>query len=132
MKILYTVLIALLLLTACSNEPQPEPIAQIIGQCGNSDISIRDIKGKKRDDGFMLAQVIGYNDSSEYQLLESRIVWFDKDGFKIESILSKYKEVPAHAKQPFYINEVSPNTKAKTFRVYIRKNEEIICNKQSN
>ncbi len=132
MKIILSALSVLLLLTACNEGPNPDPIVKVIESCGSSNISISDIKGRKKDDGFMKAQVIGYNSSSDYELLESRIVWFDRDGFKIKSLLSKWKTLPAYAKQPFYINEISPNTKAKTFRVYIRKNEDIICNKQSN
>jgi len=132
MKFVLATLASLLLLVGCNDGPKADPIVKVISQCGNDNISVSDIKGRKKSDGFMKAQVTGYNSSSDYELLEYRIVWLDRDGFKIDSILSKWKTSPANAKQPFFINGISPNTKAKSFRIYIRKNEEIICNKQSN
>jgi uncharacterized protein YcfL len=132
MKIVISVIFSLLLFSACANDPYPNPIVKIIDGCGTNSISISDVKGKKRDDGFLKAQVIGNNNSNDYHLLQYRIVWEDKSGFKIESILSKWQTLSVYANQPFYINGISPNTKAKTFRIYIQQNKEVICNKQSN
>jgi len=123
----------LLVLTGCNKSPEPnDQIVKIVSSCGNHSISISDIKGRKKSDGFMQAQVIGLNSSDSYEKLEYRVVWFDKQGFKIESILSKWKSIPAFANQPFHINAVSPSTKAKTFRIYIKNEGETICDKQYN
>jgi len=130
MRLIISSLMALLFLNACSSEVKPEQIVKVINGCSSSNISIMDIKGLKKSDGFMKAQVKGYNNSSSYELLEYRIIWLDGDGFKIESILSKWISIPAYGEQAFYINAISPSTKAKTFRVYIKKEKEVICNQQ--
>ncbi|MCW8895241.1 MAG: YcfL family protein [Sulfurimonas sp.] len=131
MKLIILIILAMFTLSGCNKSAQPsDAIVKIIDKCGDGSISISDIKGRKKSDGFMNAQVIGENSSSNYQVLEYRIVWLDKDGFKIESILSKWKSIPAYADQPFYINATSPSTKAKTFRLYIKRDKEVICDKQ--
>ena len=126
-----------LLLVGCATSSSPEPkgdsVVNVIKQkCGNNEIVIKDIKGRKRPDGFMQVQVIGESNSNTYQRLEYRIIWFDKQGFTIDTILSKWRVIPAYAHQPFSINVVSPSTKAKTFRLYIRNEKEIICDKQDD
>jgi len=128
---------SLLLLGGCAASSSPKPkgdsVVNVIQQeCGNSEIIIKDIKGRKKPDGFMQVQVIGESNSNTYQRLEYRIVWFDKNGFTIDTILSNWRVVPAYAHQPFSINVVSPSTKAKTFRLYIRNEKEIICDKQDD
>lgn len=120
-----------LIFGGCAKEPKMnDSIVKVISNCGNSDIVVSDIKGRKKSDGFMQAQVIGENRSDSYQLLEYQVIWFDKEGFKIESILSKWQTVPAYANQPFQINATSPNTKATTFRLYIKSQKEVICEEQ--
>ena len=130
MKLIGLTLLTLIVLSGCNQSPEPKnAIVKVVNGCGNSDISITDIKGRKKSDGFMQAQVIGENSSSKYQALEYRVVWFDKAGFQIESILSNWKKAPAYENQPFHLKATSPSTKARTFRLYIRQDKEIICNK---
>ena len=130
-------IVSSLLLGGCATSSSPQPkdnsVVNVIRQeCGNSEITIKDIKGRKKPDGFMQVQVIGESNSNTYQRLEYRIVWFDRQGFMIDTILSNWRVVPAYAHQPFHINTVSPTTKAKTFRIYIRNEKEIICDKQDD
>jgi len=133
MKLIGLTVFVIFILTGCSKSVEPDSsIVKVIDGCGNSDINIIDIKGLKKADGFMQAQVIGENSSNSYQVLEYRVVWLDKDGFKIESILSKWNRVPAYENQPFHINAISPSTRAKTFRLYIKRDKEVICDKQYN
>ncbi len=126
----------LLLIGGCaasSPKPKGESVVNVIEPaCGNSDIVIRDIRGKRRKDGFMQVQVRGENTSGEYRRLEYRIVWYDKNGFQLDSILSAWTTVPAYAHQPFVINTVSPSAKARKFRIYIRNEKEMLCDKQEN
>lgn len=121
----------LLLFFGCTKAPNPNAsVVKVISDCGSNDIVVTDIKGRKKADGFMQAQVSAENNSNSYQVLEYRVVWFDKEGFKIESILSNWNTVAAYANQPFQINVTSPNTKATTFRLYIKREKEVICDKQ--
>ena len=130
------IILSLLLLGGCaasSPEPKGDSVVNVIKQeCGNNDIHIKDIKGRKKSDGFMQVQVIGESNSDKYQRLEYRIVWFDKQGFVIDTILSNWTVVPAYAHQPFHVNVISPSVKAKTFRIYIRNEKEIICDQQQD
>lgn len=119
----------LMLVSGCANTQPKSNIAQVTDRCITDTISITDIKGKKQSDGFMKTQIIGQNISDSYQKLEYKIVWLDRDGFVIKTILSKWRETSADANQPFYITNISPNTKADDFRLYIRQNnKEIMCN----
>ncbi len=129
------VIFSLFLFGGCANS-SPKPVDSVVNvvetECGNNEISIQDVKGRKKSDGFMQVQVIGKSRSDTYQRLEYRIIWFDKQGFTIDSILSDWTVISAYAMQPFYINVTSPNTKAKTFRLYIKNEKEVICDKQDN
>ena len=130
MKATFLVFFSLLMLVSgCANTQPKSNIAQVTDRCITDTISITDIKGKKQSDGFMKTQIIGQNISDSYQKLEYKIVWLDRDGFVIKTILSKWREASADANQPFYITNISPNTKADDFRLYIRQNnKEIMCN----
>ncbi|MCK9454420.1 YcfL family protein [Sulfurimonas sp.] len=131
MRFIGFIAFAVLLFSGCSKSVEPsDEIVKVISSCGSSTIVVTDIKGRKKSDGFMQAQVSGENKSNSYMLLEYQVVWFDKDGFKIESLLSKWKTTPAYANQPFQINAISPNTKATTFRLYIKSDKEVICDEQ--
>ena len=120
----------LLMLSGCSNSPQPDPIVKVVGKCHSNDIKIRDIKGRIKNDGFMQAQVIGENTTNSYFLVEYRVVWFDENDFTIDTIFSNWNTVPAYINEPFYINVVSPSTNAKSFRIYLKKDGKEICNEQ--
>ena len=124
--------LTLIFLTGCTNTPQVDPIVKIIGNCSNNDIIIRDISERVRADDFMQIQVTGENLTSNYFKIEYRVVWFDKNHFKIDSILSNWAEIPAYGEQPFYINAISPSHKAKSYRLYLKKEGNLICEHQSN
>jgi uncharacterized protein YcfL len=130
MRIVVLITLAMFALVGCNKSVKPNSsIVKVVNKCGDNSITIIDVKGRKKPDGFMQAQIIGENSSSAYQSLEYRVVWFDKHGFIIESILSKWHTVPAYANQPFHVNAISPSTKARTFRLYIKKDKEVICDK---
>ena len=129
--------VCLVFLAGCaSKDAKPNnSIAKVVEtneECGSKDIKIVDIKGRVKSDGFMKVQVSGENLSDEYQLLEYRVVWFDEDGFVIDSLLSKWQTAPAYAAAPFHVSAISPSTKAKTFRLYIRRDKEVICEQQDD
>jgi len=122
-----------MLLSGCNTTPKPkDPIVKVIDSCSNNYLVINDIKGRIKDNGFMQAQVIGENLTNGYFKIEYKIVWLDENGFAIDSILSNYTTTPAYPNQPFYINLTSPNTKAKSFRFYLKKEGKTICQEQSN
>ncbi len=129
MKVIFAGVVFLaLLFLGCANTQPKNNIAQVTDKCLAGSISITDIKGAKQSDGFMKTQIIGQNKSDSYKKLEYKIVWLDRDGFVIKSILSKWREASADANQPFYITNISPNTKADDFRLYIRQQDkEIVC-----
>jgi uncharacterized protein YcfL len=130
----YTILLisTLFLLSGCSNTQQPDPIVKIVDRCSNNDISIQDIKGRQRSDGFMQAQVTGQNLTNSYFKVEYRIVWMDENGFTIDTILSNWTDIPAYPNQPFYIHATSPNAKTQSFRLYLKKEGKLICETQSD
>jgi len=131
MRLIILTILALFAFSGCGKSPQPDDsIVKVVDGCSGSDIVVTDIKGRKKPDGFMQAQVTGENNSGNYQNLEYRVVWLDGEGFAIDTILSKWNSIPAYPNQPFYINAISPSAKAKTFRLYIKREKEVICDKQ--
>ena len=136
MKYIYASVALALLFSGCTSSSGAKvnnSVASVIqDECGSNDIKITDIKGRTLSNGFMKVQVSGENVSSTYQLLEYKVMWFDEDGFVIESILSKWQDAPAYATQAFHVSAISPSSKAKTFRLYIRKDKEVICDKQTD
>jgi uncharacterized protein YcfL len=131
MRVFFLTLFFSLFFSACVQTEPKSTIATITDKCVLSDFSIKDIKGIKQSDGFMKSQIIGKNESNSYKQLEYKIVWLDKNGFVIKSILSNWRKVSADANQPFYITNTSPSTKADDFRIYIRQNnKEVVCEHQ--
>lgn len=99
--------------------------------CKYGDLSIEEIIDKRADSGLLKVQIKGINRSDRYYQLQYRVVWLDRDGFVIPSLLSKWQSAPAYASSPFYVNAIAPSPKAKRYRVYIRKNQkEIECQTQ--
>lgn len=127
-KITASIALAAFLLSGCGEPTPGSNIATVTDSCIAGTIKITDIKGKKQPDGFMKTQITGQNTSNSYKQLEYKIVWLDQDGFAIKSLLSNWRKFPADANQPFYITNISPNTKADDFRLYIRENnKETLC-----
>jgi len=135
-KALWLALAAAIVLGGCaSSSPKPKgkSVVNVVDSgCGNSEIVIEDIKGKRRKDGFTQVQVTGENTGDDYRRLEYRILWYDRNGFQVDTILSNWTTVPAYAHQPFVINAVSPSTKARKFRIYIRNEKEMLCDRQED
>ena len=135
-KTLWLALAAAIVMGGCASsapKPKDHSVVNVVEPaCGNSEIVIDDIRGKRRKDGFMQVQVTGKNTGDEYKRLEYRILWFDRNGFQVDTILSNWTTVPAYAHQPFVINTVSPSTKARKFRIYIRNEKEMLCDRQED
>ncbi len=132
MKYILLILLSIVFfITGCSTTPKPsQKIVQLVGNCSDQYISIEDLKGRIKNDGFMQAQVRGRNLTSNYIKVEYKIVWLDENDFTIDTILSHWSAVPAYANQPFYINVTSPNTKAKSFNLYLKKEgKTTLCQK---
>ena len=132
MKYILLSILTLIFLAGCSKTPEVDPIVKIIGNCSNNDIVIKDISERVRADNFLQVQVTGENLTNDYFKVEYKVVWFDKNHFTIDSILSNWTEVSAYREQPFYINVISPTHKAKSYRLYLKKEGNLICDHQSN
>lgn len=134
MKYITLILLStLFFITACDSAPKPsQKIVQLVGNCSDRYISIEDLKGRIKDDGFMQAQVRGKNLTDNYIRVEYKIVWLDQNDFTINTILSNWASVPAYANQPFYINVTSPSTKAKSFNLYLKKEGKTTLCQNSN
>ena len=106
--------------------------AMILGGCAHDtkikvvdnrverDVSIVDVKQRvNTNSGLTELQVMGENKTNDYIKLRYRVVWFDKEGFEIESIGSKWAELPVYKNANFTIHIVSPSNKAVDYRIFI-------------
>jgi len=113
-------LIALLfLLSACADKSS---YVKMVDDSIKDDITIEKINERiNSESGLKELQVLGENETDEYMKLRYRVVWFDKDGFEIESIATKWMEFPVYKNASFSIHIVAPNKQAVDYRLFINK-----------
>ena len=78
-------------------------------------ISVQDTL--RESDSFKLETVSGetYEDTDLFY----RVVWFDKDGMKQNSILSNSNQAIVRRNQPFHWTVVAPSAKAVDYKIYV-------------
>lgn len=118
MKQLIRMVIFTFLLGGCAAD---NSYVKVVDNSIESDVSIEDIKERVSNSGLKEIQVMGENKSSDYLKLKYRVVWFDKEGFEIESIGSKWAELPVYKNADFTIHIVAPSPKAADYRLFINK-----------
>ena len=95
---------------------------KVVDESIEDDITIEKISERiDSESGLKELQVLGENETDEYMKLRYRVVWFDKDGFEIESISSKWTELPVYQNASFSIHIVAPNKRATDYRLFINK-----------
>ena len=105
-----------MMLGGCAHESK----VKVVDNSVETDVSIIDIKERvNTDSGLKELQVMGENKTDDYMKLRYRVVWFDKEGFEIESIGSKWAELPVYKNANFTIHVVSPSKNAADYRIFI-------------
>jgi uncharacterized protein YcfL len=77
-------------------------------------------RSARRTNGLLEAQVRGQNVSRKDVQFEYRFVWLDKDGIKIETEVSTWKQVALHAKESAFMTGISPSPDATDFLMSVR------------
>ena len=88
------------------------------------DISITEVKTRTNTGGLMEVQVTGVNDASSYKKLAYQVDWFDKNGFSINTVLSRWTDFPAYGNSQFGFRAVGPTKAANDFRIKIREEDQ--------
>jgi len=86
-------------------------------------LPVTDVIVHTRPDGLMEVQVTGRNYTSTYYALEYQAEWLDKNGFVIETILSRWTAFPTYEQSEYKFKAVAPKSAAVDFRIKIRKGE---------
>ena len=108
-----------LLFSACADKTS---YVKVVDASISGDISVEKISERvNSESGLKELQVIGENETNKYMKLRYRVVWFDKDGFEIESIAKNWTELPVYKNANFTIHIVAPNKKATDYRLFINK-----------
>lgn len=95
---------------------------KVVDDSIEDDISIEKINERINSvSGLKELQVLGENETDEYMKLRYRVVWFDKDGFEIDSISKNWTELPVYKNANFSIHIVAPNKRAADYRLFINK-----------
>lgn len=68
-------------------------------------------------DGQAIAQIMGTSRTN--QTIFYKIEWFDANGIKINSTLSRWKKVNLHKNAEFFWKATSPSRRAVSYRVYL-------------
>ena len=88
-----------------------------------SDLDIEKVVAERNNEGLLQVNINGENDTSKYFKSEYRIIWLDKNGTPLETILSDWTPFPVHEDAEFYITAVAPHPRATDFRIVIRRKE---------
>jgi uncharacterized protein YcfL len=108
-----------LLLGGCAGKTS---YVKVVDDSIEDDISIEKITERiNSESGLKELQVLGENETDEYMKLRYSVVWYDKDGFEIESISSNWTELPVYKNANFSIHIVAPNKNAADYRLFINK-----------
>jgi len=117
---LYGVLFSTLLLVAgCASKSYVKLVDNSIERY----IEVSKVNKRTINDGLIEIQIIGKNKTDEYRNFRYRVVWEDKDGFKIPSLSSTWIDFPAYKNAKFRIDVIAPNAKATQYQIYIDKKE---------
>lgn len=87
-------------------------------------IEISSVDKSLSPDGVRIIQISGRSDSDFTRYIEYRPTWFDADGIKIDSILSRWAKVKVLAGEHFSIKMVAPGIRAGNALIELRKGVE--------
>jgi len=87
------------------------------------EISITRVKTLTNKGELMEVQLTGVNNTSSYKKLEYKIEWLDKNGFLIETVMSRWTAFPAYGNSEFGFRAIAPATAATDFRIKIREED---------
>ncbi len=108
-----------LLFSGCADKTS---YVKVVDDSISDDISIEKITERiNSESGLKELQVMGENETDEYMKLRYRVVWFDEEGFEIDSIAKNWTELPVYKNANFTIHIVAPNKKATDYRLFINK-----------
>ena len=115
------ILSVILLILGCSSH---NSYVKVVDDTIKHKISVEKISTRiNRASGLMELQVMGENETDNYMQLRYRVVWFDKDGFEIESIAKQWRELPVYKNANFTIHIVAPNKRVADYRLFINKKD---------
>ena len=108
-----------LLFNGCADKSS---YVKVVDASISDDITVEKISERiNSESGLKELQVIGENETDKYMKLRYRVVWFDKDGFEINSLAKNWKELPVFKNANFTIHIVAPNKNATEYRLFINK-----------
>ena len=70
-----------------------------------------------KDDGLTEIEVIFKNYTDSNEKIAYKVDWFDKDGFSIDTIMSKWKVIEVEANRNMVIHAISPSIKATEYKI---------------
>ena len=111
--------LSLLLIGCSSKEPTASPHLDIEDNSVNSFLSLQSLNDRFTNGGMMEVEARFKNESSFNKDLLYKVDWFDKDGFLITNITTKWKRVVVQSKRDFNVRAVSPSDKAVNYKLRI-------------
>ena len=86
----------------------------------NPSVKLLDINSTatvRERDGQSIVQIMGTGDKN--QTIYYKVEWFDANGMRINSTLSRWKKVNLHKNAEFFWKATSPSRRAVSYRVYL-------------
>ncbi len=102
-------------ISACAVDNHNPDIIYLSDNNSLKEISVKDTM--RNSDGFLKVSVVGetYSDTDLYY----KVVWFDDEQMKINTLLSKSVKSPVRKNVPFYWTAVAPSKSAVSYKVYV-------------
>jgi hypothetical protein len=98
-----------------------DPRVSVIGEALKEQVAVTGLDAVHGNGGLLEVALFGRNRESSYLRLEARVEWFDVNGRKIRTILSRWTKFPARGRSEFRFTAVAPGPDAVDFSIFIRK-----------
>lgn len=100
---------------------QADPRVSVIGEALKEQLALTGLDAMPGNGGLLEVALYGRNLDPSYLRLEARVEWFDVNGRKIRTILSRWTKFPARGRSEFRFTAVAPGPDAVDFSISIRK-----------
>lgn len=112
--------LAMLMALSCVRAAKLDPRVKLDPALGHK-VTLTDMRERTLSDGSIELQVTGINRSPRRLKVQYSIVYFDTNGFRIDSRLSGWRPIRTEEAGAFTIQSVAPNPAATSYEIKLRK-----------
>ena len=97
-----------------------KPVTDLVNIILGKGIVITEVKTRRNQDGFLVVQVRGVNESVAKRLFEHKTEWLDVNGFVLDTVTDNWMPVSAPPTSEFIVKIIAPRREAFDYRINTR------------